>query len=180
MLESPTFQIDGEPRDFFPEVRSSKDLPLALQFWMAHVARDLLQLGVFFRAAAIMLQVPGAGRYEVLNFDDMDPDVGDDDDDPQCWVGSVDRGTVFDVLAECLRRLEAEDLMEQVPGAADCERGELPDEWKEYLDEQAKTEHGLLNVVAECLDELIVRPGMAEIDARPQATWWQQWWARIE
>ncbi len=31
-------------------------------------------------------------------------------------------------------------------------------------------------VVAECPDELIVRPGMAEIDVAPRPTWWQKWW----
>ena len=177
MLQSPTFETDGELECFFPDVRTTNDLPGALQFWMASVARDLLQLGVFFRAAAIMLQMPGAGRYKVVHYDDLNEDLGDDEEDPRCWVGGADRVTVFNVLAECLRRLEAEDLMEQVPGAADHKRGELPDEWTEYLDEQAKTEHGLLNVVAECLDDLIVTPGMVEIDAKPQATWWQQWWA---
>ena len=35
-------------------------------------------------------------------------------------------------------------------------------EWKAFLDRFAKIEHGLLNVIAECLDHLIVRPGMAE------------------
>ncbi len=126
-----------------------------------------------------MLQVPGAGRYEVMLYDDLNPDLGDEEEDPAHWVGDADRDTVFNVLGECLRRLEVEDLIGQVPGAADYEREELSDEWKEYLDRQGATEQGLLNVVAECLDELIVRPGMAEIDDKPQATWWQQWWARL-
>ncbi len=179
MLQSPTFNIDGRLEDFYPEVRSSKDLPLTLQFWMAYVARDLLQLGVLFRAAAIMCQVPGAGRYEVELFDDANDELGDQDEDPQCWVGGVERDTVFTVLAECLRRLGAADLMEQVPGAADYKREELSDEWKEYLDNLNEIEHGLQNVVAECLDELIVRPGMAEIDAEPRPSWWQKWWSKL-
>ncbi len=62
---------------------------------------------------------------------------------------------------------------------------ELPDEWKKYLDRQATIEHGLLNVVAECLDRLLVRPGMSRIDRpaakrkEPKPTWWEQWWAEI-
>ncbi len=179
MLEPPNFEIDGEPESFFPEVRSSRNLPITLQFWTAYVARDLLQLAVFFRAVAIMLQVPGADRYEVLLYDDVNPDRGDEKEDPAHWVGDADRDTVLNVLGECLRRLEAEGLIEQVPGATNFEREELSAEWRAYLDRQAATEHGLLNVVAECLDELIVRPGMAEIDDKPQATWWQQWWARL-
>ena len=179
MLEPPTFEIDGELKTFFPEVRSTKDLPVAIQFWTAYVARDLLQLGVFFRAAAIMLQVPGAPRYKGLFYDDADPDLGNEDEDPGRWVRRADADTVFSVLGECLRRLEVEGLIEQVPDAADYEREELSGEWKEYLARQGATEHGLLNVVAECLDELIVRPGMAEIDDEPRATWWQQWWAQL-
>ncbi len=179
MLEPAIFEIDGKPESFFPDVRSSKDLPVAIQFWTAYVARDLLQLGVFFRAMAIMLQVPGAGRYQMLLYDDVNPDRGDEEEDPARWVGEAERDTVFNVLGECLRRLEVESLIEQVPGEADYERAELSDEWKEYLDRQGATEHGLLNVVAECLDELMVRPGMAEIDDKPQATWWQRWWALL-
>ncbi len=34
-------------------------------------------------------------------------------------------------------------------------------------------------VVAECPEELIGRPGMAEIDAEPQPTWWQEWWSML-
>ena len=179
MLEPLCFKIDGEPQDFSPDLRSSENLPVIIQFWTAYVARDLLQLGVFFRAASIMLQVPGAGRYKAINYDDQDPDLDDEEENPLRWVGDADQGTVYQVLAECLRRLEVEDLIEQVPGAADYERKELSGEWKEYLDRQAATEHGLLNVVAECLDELIVGPGMAEIDDKSRATWWQQWWAQL-
>ncbi len=179
MLESPTFQIDGKPESFFLDVRCSKNLPVTLQFWMASITRDLLQLGVFFRAAAIMLQVPGAARYKYVIYDDNDPESPDEDEDPGWWVGEADWGTTFSVLAECLRRLEAEHLMEQVPGAAKYAREELSTEWKEYLDRRAATENGLLSVVAECLDELMVQPGMAEIDEKPQATWWQQWWSDI-
>ena len=179
MLESDCFKIDGELHSFFLDVRSSEELPVALQFWMSYVARDLLQLGVYFRAAVIMLQVPGAGRYQFASYEDLDPDAGDEDDDPERWVGGVDRDIVFSVLAECLRRLEAEDLMEQVPGAKTCERQKLSTNWEEYLDRQAETEHRLLNVIAECLDELIVRPGMAEIDLEPRPTWWQKWWSAM-
>ena len=162
-----------------PSVRRTGDLPGAGQFWMAYVARDLLRLGVFFRAAAIMLQIPGAGRYRVLHYDNVDDNLPDWDEDPSQWLGEVDRDTVFDVLAECLRRLGAEELMQQVTGGEDFEQEELSEEWVAYLDRHAGMEHGLLNVVAECLDELIVRPGMKEIDIAPRASWWQQWWGKL-
>ena len=179
MLESTTLKIDGKLESFYPEVRSSDDLPVALQFWAAYVARDLLQLGVLVRAAGIMLQVPGAGRYEVELFDDANDELGDQDEDPQSWVAGAERDTVFTVLAECLGRLGAADLMEQVPGAADYEREELSAKWKKYLGRRAETKHGLLNVVAECLDELMVRRGLGEIDAEPRPSWWQKWWSKM-
>ncbi len=179
MLELDDFEIDGKVTGFSPDVRSTENLPVTLQFWMGYVARDLLQLGVFFRAAAVMAQVPGADRYRFMLFDDLDDDVPNQDEDPTRWVRDADADTVFNVLAECLRRLEAEHLIEQVPGAPDYERQELSAEWIEYLDRHAKFEQGLLNVVAQCLDDLIVTPGMAEIDDKPQATWWQKWWAAL-
>ena len=178
MLEHSTFKIDGKQYSFGTDLRNCKDLPLTLQFWMAYMARDLLQLGVFFRAAGIMLQLPGAARYEFVDYDNLGDDPGD-------RMSPVGKPTVFNLLAECLRRLGAEALIEQVPGAADYERVELSAEWKKYLDRQATIEHGLLNVVAECLDRLLVRPGMFQIDRAPamrrerKPTWWERLWAEI-
>ncbi len=180
MLESPTFKIDGRLVAFFTDVRSAEDLPAALQFWMAYLARDLLRLGVFFRAAALMQQLPGGARYRYVIHDDVDDKAPPEEDDPREWVRGAGRETVLNVLAECLRRLGAASVMKQVPGGKDYEREELSAEWKEYLDRQAKIKHGLLNVIGECLDELIVRPGLDEIDAEPEPTWWQRWWARME
>lgn len=180
MLESPTFKIDGKLVAFFTDVRSVENLPATLQFWMAYLARDLLRLGVFFRAAALMQQLPGGARYRSVVYDDLDDNAPNEDEDPRRWVRHADRCTTFNVLGECLRRLGAAGVMKQIPGGKDYEREELSAEWKEYLDRQAKIKCGLLNVIAECLDELIVRPGMAEIDAEPYPTWWQRWWSRME
>jgi len=180
MLESPTFKIDGNLVAFFTAVRSSEDLPSVLQFWMAYVARDLLRLGVFFRAAALMQQLPGGACYRPVPYDDNDDNAPDEDEDPWQWVGRADRDTAFNVLAECLRRLGAAGVMNQIPGGKDYQREELSAEWKEYLDRHGKIKHGLLNVIAQCLDELVVQPGMEEIDAEPCPTWWQRWWSRME
>ena len=180
MLESHAFESDGRENRLFTRLRETEDLPTVLQFWMAHVARDLLRLGVFFRAAALMCQIPGGARYRYVPHDDVDDDLPNDDEDPRHWVGRADRDTAFSVLAECLRRLGAAGVMKQVPGGEDYEQVELSAEWNEYLDRRAERKHGLLNVVAECLDELIVRPEMDEIDVEPQSTWWQRWWSRME
>ncbi len=179
MLEPDSINIDGKLFSFQTDLRGCEDLPVLLQFWMAYVARDLLQLGVFFRAAAIMLQVPGAGRYQFVFYDDYDDDFPDQEGDPHRWVAGADDDTVFNVLADCLRRLDVGDLIEQVPGATDYERVELSDEWKEYLDSLKEIEHGLLNIIAECLDRLMIGPGMAEIGAVLQPTWWEKFWSRL-
>ncbi len=175
MLEWTRSRLDGEDCDCQAKVRAGNNLPIELQFWMASVARDLLQLGVFFRAAAIMCQVPGGARCQfVLDGEEEENWTAD-------WVVGAERNTLLDVLAECLRRLGAKSkpLMRQVLGREmHWEKG-LPAKWKEFLDQRAKIEDGLLNVVAECLDELIVRPGVVEIDAVPRPTWWQKFWARI-
>lgn len=180
MLESPTFKIDGKPVAFFTNVRSTEDLPETLQYWMAHMAREMLLLGVYFRAAVLMHQLPGAARYRFVMYDDNDDDQPNADENPWHWVRRADRDIVLNVLAECLQRLGAAGVMKQVPGGKDYERIELSAEWQDYLDRQAKIKHGLLSVIAECLDELIVRPGMAEIDVEPNPTWWQRWWSRME
>ena len=180
MLVSHAFESDGQEANFYTEVRETEDLPTVLEFWMGHVARDLLRLGVYFRAAALMGQIPGGARYRPIAHDDVDDDLPNEDEDPRRWVRRADRDTAFNVLAECLRRLGAAGVMKQVPGGKDYEQIKLSAEWKKYLDRRAKNKHGLLNVIAQCLDELIVRPGMAEIDAEPHPTWWQRWWSRME
>lgn len=63
MLESDTFEIDGELHAFRPEIRCSHDVPMAMQFWVAYFARHLLRLGVFLHGASIMLQIPGGARF---------------------------------------------------------------------------------------------------------------------
>ncbi|MBW8017602.1 MAG: hypothetical protein FVQ82_15595 [Planctomycetes bacterium] len=180
MLESHAYHRDGREGRFFTQVRETEDLPSVLQFWMAHAARDLLRLGVFFRAAALMCQIPGGSRYRYIAHDDHDDDLPDDDEDPRHWIGRADRDTAFSVLADCLRRLGAAGVMKEVPGGEDYEQVELSPEWKEYLDRRAERKCGLLNVIAECLDELVVGPEMAEIDVEPYPTWWQRWWSRME
>ncbi len=175
MLEYTALSFDGKACGFQATVRGGDDLPMELQFWMAYVARDLLKLGVFFRAAAIMCQVPGGAQCQLVL------DGEDEDDLTADWVEGAKRTTLLEVLAECLRRLgaESEGLMRQVlAGELHLEK-ELSAEWKEFLNQRAKIEDGLLHVVAECLDELIVRPGVAEIDVEPRSTWWQKLWSRM-
>ena len=163
---------DGDKRfELVTDVSGSEPLTMAFQFWMAEVARDMLRLGVYFRAVAIMLQIPGAAEYQWVE------DEGENENETPNLIAGSGQNTLRNVLAECLERLGAKPLMEQVAGA-DYEAEELSDEWRAVLDKREKVKNGLLTVVAECLDKLVVRPGMEEIGQADEPHWWQRF--RVE
>lgn len=151
------------------DVRGSEPITKMFQIWMAEVSRDMLRLGVYFRALGIMLQIPGAADYEW--FSDAD---GEDQFDTDMLFGSSNENTLSTVLAKSLDRLGAKHLMEQMPDA-DYEAVELCDDWQAMLDRRERNKNGLLSLVADCLDLLIVEPGMAEIVQVPEQPWWNQW-----
>jgi hypothetical protein len=152
------------------DVAGSYRLPMVFQYWMAEVARDHLRLGVYFGAMAIMLQIPGAAGYEWV----ADDDLGDA---AYTLTRASDRNTLLNVLAVCLERLRAKELIEQVP-AGDYYEEELPRKWKSLLNKLGKMENGLLTVVAQCLDALVVEPGLAEIEKAAEQPWWHRWRVR--
>ncbi|MCG8409260.1 MAG: hypothetical protein MI923_28995, partial [Phycisphaerales bacterium] len=53
----------------------------------------------------------------------------------------------------------------------------LSAEWEEFIDIQENFEHAYQNVIAECLNTLVIIPGMEEINRQGKTTWWQQCWA---
>lgn len=175
MLDYVEFRMGKGFWRFDLNVRGTYPLARALDFWMAELARDHLRLGLCFRALAIMLQVPGAAGYEWL---------GDDDDEfgNATWhrLRDCDQNTLLNVLADCLARLGADELLKQVPGAEAYQPDPVSKRWKKWLDKREALESGLLNVIAECLDRLIVRPGLAEITRPAETPWWQRWWSRME
>ena len=157
-------------------VRLMPDISTVLQTWTAHLARELLRLGVFFDAAGIMARVPGPERYKPIAYDDDSDMVPDVEYDPAERLADVDHDTVYTILAECLKRVGAEYLLEDIFVTAK-RLDRLPDEWKTFLDAQDDYNHAYQNVIAECLNVLLIVPGMAEIDAQTQTTWWQAYWA---
>lgn len=161
-------------------VRATENLPATLAFRMAHIAREVLRLGVYLRGLGILAQIPGAADYRYLYHGDDEDDAPAEADEPNDWIQGANAGTVLGVLTECLRRLDAADVMKWIPEAKHIRPEELSTKWQRYLNREAKFECGLLNVVAECLDELLVRPGLAAIDRGPQTTWWENYWSRIE
>ncbi|MCG8405566.1 MAG: hypothetical protein MI923_10255 [Phycisphaerales bacterium] len=157
-------------------IRFIENIPATMQAWMAHLAREMLRLGVFFQAATVMAQVPGAHDYKYIMYND------DDDDVPDAVYGTLDRlsrqspDLIYTILVECLKRLEAEHVVKTLPIVGRrCIR--LSAEWVTFLDAQEVHWHAYENVVAECLSMLIVKPGMEEINRQGKTTWWQQCWA---
>ena len=162
------FMRKGLQQDLALDLLRSSPITKMFQIWMAEVSRDMLRLGVYFRALGFMLQVPGAAEYEWVC--DTDGEI-EYDEDP--LVQSLDEDTVSTVLAEALDRLGVKHVMGQLPNA-DYEAVELGDELQAMLDRREKQENGLLCVVAACLDRLIVDPGMAEIVQVSERPWWNQ------
>ena len=165
MLDDHMKITDGEEsHSLHMDVSGTAPLPLRFQFWMAEIARDMLRLGIYFRAVGIMLQIPGAGEYESIG------------DENETWdlIQTSDRDVVVNALSECLDRLGAAELIKQVSGGASVGK-QLPRAWKELLDRRQKVKNGLLNVAADCLDELVVKPGMAEIAEAGKQPWWERW-----
>lgn len=157
-------------------IRFIEDIPATLQAWMAHLAREMLRLGVFFQAATIMAQVPGAHDYQYILYDNDDDDVPDCEYNPLDRLSGADPDLIYTILVECLKRLKAEHLIETLPITGHrCIR--LSAEWVTFLDAQERHWHAYENVVAECLNMLIVKPGMDEINKQGETTWWQQYWA---
>ncbi len=148
----------------------------AVQRWLAG----------YFQAAAILLQLPGGADYVCV-----EPE-GDDEHDPG-WdpIDWADLDALLSVLAACFERLEAEaGLIRQLPGGADFRPRALPMDLRLWLAEQ--DDNGVLNLVAECLDRLLVIPRLGEEERRlyecpgepRRRRWWRlrwrgrSWWPR--
>ena len=139
-------------------------------------------LAGFFQAAAIIIQLPGGADYRCDQ--DGDDDPGNGAEDP-AWelIWKADRDTLLSILAECFGRLEAEEVMGQVPGGMDYRQRELPVSFRLMLAE--RDGNGVLGVVAECLDRLLVIPQLPEEERRlydcpePPRRRRRSWWKAL-
>ena len=136
----------GETMSVTTRVRFSGCLPSAFRLHREESERDRRRMAAYFRAVAVMLQVPGGEGYAFRETGDRMDAV----------IERSDAATVRALLRACLGRLGAEELMAQVPGGRAEERRRLPVRLTRMLQRRGPAD--LLNVVAECLDELIVRP----------------------
>ncbi|MCH7995949.1 MAG: hypothetical protein IIB57_16095 [Planctomycetes bacterium] len=103
----------------------------------------------YFQAVAIMLQLPGGTGYHWLC---EDPDDADD------FVWAADRDMLLSILAQALEHLEAEAVMDQIPGSDSYKPRRVPTEFQLKL--ARRDGNGVLNLVATCLDRLMVIPEM--------------------
>lgn len=136
----------GETVSVTTRVRFSGCLPSVFRLHREESERDRRRMAAYFRAVAIMLQVPGGEVYAFRETGDRMDAV----------IERSDAATVRALLRACLGRLGAEGLMAQVPGGRPAQRRRLPARLTRMLQRRGRDD--LLNVVAECLDELIVRP----------------------
>jgi hypothetical protein len=164
--EAVEFQIDDKWWRFDLSASGNYPLTRALEFWMAELAHEHLRLGVCFRALTIMLQIPGADEYTW--------DAGDVELPP---VERANRSILTSVLVECLDRLRVKYLIRQLP-ELDYKPIDLPEEWQEIIEARAAFKNGLMTLIAQCLDELIVQPGHARIAEFGQQSWWHRMWTR--
>ena len=142
---------------------------MAFQFWMAELSRDVLRLGVHFRAVGVLLQVPGGAAFEYAD------DTFENESERLDLIGASDRDELLNVLADCFKRLGAADgLIAQVAGP-NFKAYEPSEPWKKLLDKRAAVENGLLTLTAECLESLVIVPGMAEIHEADEPHWWHRW-----
>lgn len=102
-------------------------------------------LGAYFQVVGIMLQIPGGAEYEWLP---------EDADDAEELVWRADRDMLYSILASALRHLDAEAVMDQVPGSDEYRPRRVPVEFRLALAE--RDDNGVLNLIALCLDRLMV------------------------
>ncbi len=176
MLEPIIWHEDGEVRQVDQLVQFSDRLPNVFRQRMEQLEAVHRWLAGYFHAVAILLQIPGAAEYRCT--DDERTDFWD-------FIWTHDTDVPLTLLAETLDRLDAADLITQVPGGDDYHPRKLPDEVHLRLAMLDRNE--LLNVVAECLDRLLVVPeleveaelygiegmgGMGGMGAPPRRRWW--------
>jgi hypothetical protein len=180
MLETVNWWEGGRRFHVDSRIRYSDRLACVFTARMRQLEAIHHWLAGYFQAAAIMLQLPGGADYECV--EDDDENEGQVDEAAWTLIWQADRDMLLSILAECFERLGADEtLMRQVPGGTDFQRCVLPVEFRLTLAEQDR--NGVLNVVAECLDRLLVIPELDEEERsfydnpepprRRRRSWWR-------
>lgn len=134
----------------FQHVRFSDRLPDVFRRRMEQLGGIHRWLAGYFQAVGILLQIPGGAEYSYIK----------DESDDDLWhlIWNPDTISTLNVLAAALQRLDAGELLGQVPGGDCFKPRTLPVEARVRLAERDRM--GLLNVVADCLDRLLVVPNI--------------------
>ncbi len=152
------------------QVRLSHPFAAVFGIVMSELEREHRRLAVYFDAVTIMLKLPGSTEYEYeALLDGLDE-----------RIAACDQNTLFNVLYRCVVQLLAQSrsikihelqgrderllraVIEQVPGGADYKMELLPAALPGRIDQLSR--NGLLNVVAECLDRLMIAPSLPDDD----------------
>ncbi len=173
MLEPIIWHEGGEVRQVGRLVQFSDRLPTVFRQRMEQLEAVHRWLAGYFHAVAILLQIPGAAEYRCT--EEERTDFWD-------FIWTHDTDLTLTMLAAALDHLGTKNLIHQVPGGDDYRPGKLPHEVLRRL--AALDRNGLLNVVAECLDRLLVVPqledeaelygieGTGGMGAPPRRWWW--------
>ena len=140
----------------YQQVRYTDGLPNVFRLRMEQLGKIQRWMGGYFRAVGIMLQIPGGAEYRWI----------EDERDDELWdlIWKPDAASALNVLAAALARLDAEELLGQVPGGDGFKPRTLPVETRVHLAERDRM--SLLRVAATCLDRLLVVP---TIDGLPES-----------
>jgi hypothetical protein len=131
-------------------VRWTDHLPEVLSLRLRQLDEIHRWLAGYFQVVAIMLQIPGAADYRCVEYES--------DEHLHHLIWNPDTRSTLNVLAGALDRLGVSHLLPQVPGGADSAASALP--LKAQLCLAERDRNGLLSVVADCLDRLLVAPNI--------------------
>jgi hypothetical protein len=150
-LLSPIIMGEGEAcRQINHTVRWTDRLTDACRCRMEQLEKIHKWLPGYVQAVGIMLQIPGAAEYRFAEC------AGDE----HLWdlIWNTDTASTLSVLGAALKRLDAAHLLRQTPGGHDFRPAPLPVKAQVALAERDR--NGLLNVVADCLDRILVTPNI--------------------
>jgi hypothetical protein len=131
-------------------VRWTDHLPEVVRLRLRQLDEIHRWLAGYFQVVAIMLQIRGAADYRCVEYES--------DDHLHHLIWNADTASTLNVLAAALQRLDATQLLAQATGGAEFTPSALPVKAQLCLAERDR--NGLLSVVADCLDRLLVAPNI--------------------
>ncbi len=173
MLESIKWREGGEVLQINSLVQYTDRPVRAFRARMEQLQAVHRWLAGYLHALSILVQIPGAAEYrwrEPAN-----------DDEALERIASADRDELLAILAAALGRLAAGELMGQVPGGE--RRGVCLPGPELRIALAGLDRRGLIQVVAECLDRLLVIPHVgAEAEFHEPLRgpgFWRKTWRRL-